>query len=343
MSDDAKRIDHSRLLAEIDAEAARRRESGELPADFERELDLVFARFAPVHAIGDDFGQVLERAEQSSFIDVLAPTESSMPVVPQVKRLVRKAITWEMRYVAQQASAFATASARATRLLGERVDRLERVVGVDGSAPPAAAKVDPDWDHWAPVLIAALGTRCPGRVLHADAGDGDLVGRLNSAGLDAYGTDPVSRSGTAGIELRLDVALDHLAALPDETLGGLVLSGCVERLTAPEQQRLARLAGSKVSADGVVVVVSAHPRAWTDADPVAADLAAGRPLHAETWVELLCRSRPTGGAVDVVDGPSSNALAPVAGAAPDLAANLTLLAARVFPPDSYAVIARPTA
>lgn len=335
-------IDHPRLLAEIDEEVARRRASGELPADFERELDLVFARHAPVHAIGDDFGQVLERAEQSTFIDVLAPTESALPVVPHVKRLVRKAIIWELRYVAQQVSAFATASARALRLLGERVERLERSAGV-GGGPGYASGVEVDWEHWAPVVASALSVGGTGRTLHADAGEGDLVARLNAAGIDAYGTDPISRSAAAGVELCLDSVLDHLEALPDHSLAALVLSGCVDAMAVGAQQELARLAGAKVMAEGTVIVVSAHPRAWADADPVRADLAAGRPLHPETWIELLVRSRPGAASPEVVAGPRSAGLAPVAGAAPDLADNLAILDERLFPPGSYAVIARPTA
>ena len=44
-------VDPDRLMAEIEDEVRRKRASGELPADLERELDLVFARFAPVNAI----------------------------------------------------------------------------------------------------------------------------------------------------------------------------------------------------------------------------------------------------------------------------------------------------
>ena len=127
-------IDHRRLLEEIDAEVRRRRESGDLPADFERELDLAFARFAPVHAIGDDFDQVVERAEQSAFVDVLAPTQSAQPLVGHVKRIIRKAIIWEVRYVAQQVGGFSVAITRAVRLLGRRVDALEEVAPQIGRA-----------------------------------------------------------------------------------------------------------------------------------------------------------------------------------------------------------------
>src|SRR5205807_4498310 len=118
-------VDPLRLMADIEEEVRRKRASGELPADLERELDLVFARFAPVNAIDGDFHRVLARVEESTFIDILAPTESSQPVVTYFKRVVAKAIRWQLRYIAQQVTGVAAALARAMRLLGERVDRLE--------------------------------------------------------------------------------------------------------------------------------------------------------------------------------------------------------------------------
>lgn len=342
MTTEPEAIDHERLLAEIDEEARRRRESGDLPAEFERELDLVFARFSPVHAIGDDFHQVLERAEQSTFIDVLAPTESSMPLVPHVKRIVRKAIIWEVRYVAQQVSAFASATARAVRLLGERVDRLERARPGDGRTGQAE-RPGPDLAGWEALVVEALAGR-PGRVLHADAEDGALVARLGLAGVDAYGVDPVERAAPAGVELRRDDALAHLRALPEGALAGVVLSGCVDRLPLADQRELAELALSRAPG-GVVVVLGTDPRAAAAgaADVVAADLAPGRPLHAATWAELLGRAGARSAvAVEVVPGPRPPGLSAVPDVGPELAANLERLDERLFPPASYAVVVRPT-
>lgn len=334
-------IDHARLRAEIDAEVRRRRESGDLPADFERELDLAFARFAPVHAIGDDFDQVLERAEQSTFVDVLAPTASTQPLVGHVKRVIRKAIVWEVRYVAQQVSGFSAAITRAVRLLGRRVEALER----DSPAPARLRSearalgrgVDAGW--WeATVVEAVRGTT--GRVVHAECGDGALVARLAEAGLDAYGVDPVEQSPPPGVEVRADEALAHLEALPDGALGAVVLSGCVDRLALGALVELADLAAAKVGPGGTVVVVSADPRGWErDRSPVEVDLAGGRPLRRETWCHLLeargLRARVAAGQ----DPPAGGLLQPVPGADPALAANLERLNELLFPPTAYAVVA----
>ena len=338
---DLSPIDHDRLRAEIDEEVRRRRESGDLPADFERELDLAFARFAPVHAIGDDFDQVLERAEQSTFVDVLAPTASAQPLVGHVKRFIRKAIVWEVRYVAQQVSGFSAAITRAVRLLGRRVDALERLSPAPARLRSEAVAVGRGLDvaRWEATVVEAV-RGATGRVLHAECGDGALVSRLVEAGADAYGVDPVEQSPPAGVEVRADEALAHLQALPDAALGGLVLSGCVDRLALGVLVELAALAAAKVAPGGSVVVVSADPRGWErDHSPVEVDLAGGRPLRPETWCHLL-ESRGLAARVVAETGPPpADSLRPVPGADPVLAANLERLNELLFAPTAYAVVA----
>lgn len=296
-------IDHPRLLAEIDAEVRRRRESGDLPADFERELDLVFARFAPVHAIGDDFDQVLERTEQSTHMDVLAPVASRTPGVGFAKRVIRKAVIWEVRYVAQQVSTFAFGITRAVRLLAERVDALERSAPGAGGRLLAMARAEApalDTAYWGAVVLEAV-AGVPGRVLHAECGDGDLVAQLTQAGIDAYGVDPTDQVPGPGIEIRVDEAVDHLRAVADSSLGGVVLSSCVDLLPLGVLAEMADLVRAKLAPGGVAVVLGRHPDTWTGA---ATDLAPGRPLHPKTW----CRLLGAGGvsSMEVVDGPAED-------------------------------------
>src|SRR5207248_9156492 len=182
-----------------------------------------------------------------TFIDVLAPYESSRPVVPLFKRVVRKVILWVVRYVAQQVSGFAQAITRAVRLLGERVDALEEAVPTRASAAVRTAAVPattPDPLHWSDVLVpVVVAAAPPGRVLHAESGDGWLVEALVAAGIDAYGAEPVEERSLAaserGLEIRTDTAAAHLARLEDGSLATVILSGCVDRLPLGAQRELA--------------------------------------------------------------------------------------------------------
>lgn len=329
-------LDHRRLLAEIEDDVRRKRESGDLPPHLERELDIVFARYAPVRALDGDFDQVLVRAEQSTFIDVLAPTASSRPVVPHVKRVVRKVVVWIIRYVAQQASGFNEAITRAVRLLGKRVDALEEATGTRSVARfegegEAVTTPLPDSAHWTPVLVDAL-RGASGRVLHAESGDAGLVRALVAAGVDAYGVDPVA-ARDADLDVRLDGVVEHLGKVPEDTLAGIVLSGCVDRFPKAALLRLADQAVARLASGGVLVVVGTDPVTWErERSPVEVDLGAGRPLHAETWAHLL---RERGLDVQGVQhGPRRTPAPDVPG---DWAAQVDAL---LFPPSSFAVVAR---
>lgn len=327
-------LDHRRLLAEIEDDIRRKRESGDLPPHLERELDIVFARYAPVRALEGDFDQVLVRAEQSTFIDVLAPTASSRPVVPHVKRVVRKVVVWIIRYVAQQASGFNEAITRAVRLLGRRVDALEEATGTRSVARfegEAAATPLPDAAHWTPVLVDAF-RGVSGRVLHAESGDAGLVRALVAAGVDAYGVDPVAVRD-ADLDVRLDGVVEHLGKVPEKTLAGLVLSGCVDRFPKAALLRLADQAVVRLASGGMLVVVGTDPVTWErERSSVEVDLGAGRPLHAETWAHLL-RERGLG-VEEVRQGPRRSPAPDVPG---DWAAQVDAL---LFPPPSFAVVAR---
>jgi hypothetical protein len=333
---DAAPLDHQRLLDEINEEVRRRRESGEIPADLERELDLVFARFAPVDALEDDFEQVLTRAEQATFIDTVAPVESSRPVVPYFKKVVRKVVGWYLRYIAHQTTAFAHAITRAVRLLGERVDLLEEASPVGVKDQPASRRpLGPGWVERAVDRMKSA----DGRVAHADAGDGSVVRALVAAGVDAYGIDPNPQPGASDTELREDEVVVHLRALPDAALGGLVLTGCVERLPVGALVKLADLALAKVKPGGPVMVVSVDPRWWAvNVDEVNVDLAPGRPLHRATWEHLL--SERGFESVEGADGERQEGLKLLPRGNAVMNENLAVLNDLLFGPAEYAVVAR---
>lgn len=339
----AGELDLDQVLREIDQEVAARRAAGDFPPGLERDLDLVFARFAPSAASGDDLEGMLEAADRNAFIDLDVPTGSRLwPLVP-VKRVLRKLMAWYLRYVTQQVSAFATSVVAALKVLSRRVDELEtsipganpRVLDtVAGMRPPA------DVGPFLPV-VAALFEGVQGRVLVTECGEGTLLRQLVDDGVDAYGVDPHAELADAlvgaGLEARHGGSLEHLRNVAPEALAGAVLCGGVDRLPLGAQVELADRIGEVLVDGGRVAVVGTSPAAWAStAGPVEADLTPGRPLHAETWLHLLGRR-----GVDALarhDGPPLSVLEPLADpSAAVLNANLARIEQALFGPASFVV------
>lgn len=341
-------LDLRRVLVEVDEEVARRRASGEIPPSLEHDLDATFARFAPAASTGSDAASVLAAAERTAFVDVDVPTESGLPGGPVLKKALRKGMAWYLRYLAQQTSAFNAAAVRALRNADERLTTLEQsspaasphLAAAIGALEPAAT---PD-DLAAIALDACRGAE--GRILVADAGDAAVVRVLAGAGLDAYGLDPrrtlANRALADGLDVRVGEVSAHLAGVARGVLGGVVLSGVVDRLPAAGALALADAAVTALAPGGTLVVRSTSPAAWARGlDPVAADLRPGRPLSSATWEHALGR---LGLVVEAVhDGPSGGDLhdlpADVAGAT-TVNANNAMLRDVLFGPVSYTVVAR---
>jgi hypothetical protein len=280
-------LDLSQVLQEIDDEVRARRASGDFPPGMERDLDLVFARFAPVSVNGDDLEGLLSAADRTAFIDPVLPTESRLPAVSILKRVERKLLGWAFRHLTQQVTAFGGVVVQALRLLGRRVERLEEVsagadpallAGVGGNAPAALDDV----------ILAHL-AGCTGRVLVAEAGDGALLRRLSD--LDVYGVESrpalVESAALAGLDVRDDAVLDHLRLVEEGALAGMVLVGIVDRAPVGAQVSLVAHAARALGSGSRLALVATSPESWGAANPIEADLSPGRPLHAETWVHLL--------------------------------------------------------
>jgi len=341
-------LDFARLNAEINEEVRRRRAAGDFPPGLERELDSLFARYAPA-TTGADFDEVVERAERTSFMHADVPTASNQRVLVYVKRGLRSLMAWYVRFLAQQVTAFAGAITRSVRLLGHRVDRLETVTIVAAERSLSEVKqrrAGADLSQWSAVVTNAM-AGVTGRVLHAECGEGELLAHLVADGRDAYGVEPseplAMAAARAGLDVRADDLLAHLRAVPDGALAGAVLSGAVDCLPLGSLLELADLVTAKTGPGAVVVVLSVGPGAWARAlDPIVSDLAPGRPLHPETWCHLLA----TRGWDPALVHPTANptqALAPVPAGTPGaevINANVERLNRLLYSSPAYAVTAR---
>jgi hypothetical protein len=192
--------------------------------------------------------------------------------------------------MAQVVEAFRFLSAR-VRTLEERLAYQDRPV--EGAAWLVPAQELGPWVE--PVAAHLAGAKVGGDVVHGDCGEGQLLRALTEAGLTARGVEPRGAVALGALERGCSVALvevaDDLATRPAASLGGLVLSGVVDRLPLHALVALLDQARRVLALGAPLVVVASDPdqmkKRW---DTVARDILRPRPLHAETWALLLHRA-----------------------------------------------------
>ena len=298
------------VMAEIAEEVRLRRASGDLPPKLERELDELFLAHSPIGVRGGDLGEALRQVDAATFIDPVVPVESERAAGSVVKKGMRSMLLWYVGWITHQMSQSSSAVSRALHIVNERLKELERQVEAqrvpDASVVEFPTSAGPGaW--WAEAAVAAV-DKAPGRILHAACGDGWLVRRINGAGGDAYGVDPrspiVDAAELGVVDLRGEGLAEHLRSVAAAGLGGMVLSGIVEGLSGGERTHLLTAVGTRLAPGGTLVVHSVTRQAWDATDaPVAADLAAGHPLRADSWCRLLERA---GYAATAQEGPDGS-------------------------------------
>jgi hypothetical protein len=296
-----------RVMGEIDAEVRRRRRNGDLPLRVERELDQLFLRHAPLAGRDGGLDEPLRLVDAATFVDPVVPVASNKSGGALVKRGVRQLTLWYMGYITQQVGQFASAVGRSLHAIDQQLQDLADGLDAESAPPPPIIELGsqrPDgwWVETAVEAVAGLG----GRVLHAAAGDGWLVGLLVERGVDAYGVDPRPDTfdpAEVTVDLREEDLAAHLRAMAPGSLSALVLTGVVDGMTAGQRRHLLALGADRLAAGGHLVVHSASPQWWlADDAPPEADLSAGRPLRRASWELLLGRY---GFSVSTHDGPAS--------------------------------------
>jgi hypothetical protein len=106
-----------------------------------------------------------------------------------------------------------------------------------------------------------------------------------------------------GHSVMIGETAEALAGRGAGSLGGLVLSGVVDRLPLHELVGLLAFARLALGPGAPIVIVATDPSGASLPEPVAGDLFDGLSLHSQTWMVLLDRA----GFVDVVPlaGPGS--------------------------------------
>ena len=303
-------IDIEAVRAEIAEEVRLRRASGSFDALKERELEQLFHQYAPLQGRDGALAETLRAVDVTAYIDPHVPVASSQLAGTAMKRGLRKANFWYVNWIAAQVTRALSTVARSLHLIDDELTDIRKsldgltlsgspVITLDGADGPASW-----WADDAHRVAAAA----DGRVLVSACGDGWMVSALVAGGGDAYGLDPrpgrIMEAEIAGLDLRDDDLLDHLDAVADDRLGGIVLNGTTEALLPAQRRRLLRRIERVLRPVAVVAIHAVHPDA-VDGDQVPAelDLAGARPLRPSTWVSLLEEMGFTAG---VTTGPTGS-------------------------------------
>jgi hypothetical protein len=185
----------------------------------------------------------------------------------------------------------------AFRFLSARVTALEARLAHEDRPVEGAAWMVPaaELGPWVDPVASHLLARTPGGgLVHADCGEGTLLRALAAAGAVAHGVEPrgavALRALERGCSVTIGEASEHLAGRPEGALGGIVLSGVVDRQPLHALVPLLAQCRRALARDAPFVVVSEPGTAAATREPWALDLIDGRPLHAATWELLLDRA-----------------------------------------------------
>lgn len=127
-----------------------------------------------------------------------------------------------------------------------------------------------------------------GDVVVAWCGSGEIVEAVGARTPSCYGVDPDPEAVADGVRLGLDLRvaepLDHIGAVGDDEIGGLVLTGMVARRALVDLVELVDQAARTVRPGGSVVVAAPDP---ADRGRVDAELLRGRGVGPATWARML--------------------------------------------------------
>jgi len=287
--DAQSRVDVAAVVAEIEAEVARRRAAGEYPEDLVRRLAVEF----------HDVAEARSRPEEFADIATVRPVVSSRrllgPAVVLAKKVVRRAISWYVRPLTEEQSRFNSSLLQEVRELGDRLEGLESAwVRPAGSPPREGGTTGYDLTDErlallretlrdlpaGPVLLLwwaddalLLGLVARGLPMEAVTRDAAMAGVASASGVRVHETDPLLFLRECG-----------------PTLGAILAPGLLPMLTPAEMLQLVPLATAALRDGGVFVTDAPDAgQAGVPDDPARVDAGFRRWVSSET-VTLLCEA-----------------------------------------------------
>jgi O-antigen chain-terminating methyltransferase len=130
------------------------------------------------------------------------------------------------------------------------------------------------------------------QVLDIGCGRGEMLAALKAAGIAARGidlnADMVAVARERGLEATTADALTYLAAVPDESLGGVIATQVIEHLEPGYLMRLLDLLAQKLRPASPIVLETINPACWLAFfSSYIRDFTHVRPVHPETLQFLL--------------------------------------------------------
>ena len=205
-----------------------------------------------------------------------------------------------------------TISQRVTAMLQRRMSELTAAAPAPGTAPPAAAATAADhpsldgykyvafedqfrgseesvaatFDEYLPIFAGATA------VVDLGCGRGEFLAALQSSGVRARGVDSneamVAVARERGLDATQGDALGYLAALPDESIDGLIATQVVEHLEPSYLNRLLDTSARRLRPGAPIVLETINPACWyAFFSSYIRDPTHVRPVHPETLQYLL--------------------------------------------------------
>jgi SAM-dependent methyltransferase len=229
--------------------------------------------------------------EHHWFIEEQRPLLATLPELRAHLTVLQRATAMLQRRLgetapAQTATAAAAASTAApVAASGGSADDY-KYVGFEDQFRGSEESVAATFDEYLPIFAGATD------VVDLGCGRGEFLAALRSSGVRARGVDSneamVAVARERGLDATQGDALGYLAALPDDSIGGLIATQVVEHLEPPYLNRLLDASARRLRPGAPIVLETINPACWyAFFSSYIRDPTHVRPVHPETLQYLL--------------------------------------------------------
>jgi SAM-dependent methyltransferase len=228
--------------------------------------------------------------EHGWFIEEHRPLLATLPELRAHLTVLQRATSMLQRRLAENApvpagAAVAPVSAPPAATAGDSLDDY-KYVGFEDQFRGSEDSIAATFDEYLPILAGATD------VVDLGCGRGEFLAALGSSGVRARGVDSneamVAVARERGLDATQGDALGYLAALPDESIGGLIATQVVEHLEPSYLNRLLDAAARRLRPGAPIVLETINPTCWyAFFSSYIRDPTHVRPVHPETLQYLL--------------------------------------------------------